>query len=234
MRLARLAGTLVEQRGVRVDKHGLWALVLDSPALASSKALQHYSGFRAQRIIVPNDSGEEFGSDVARHATLQRGTSLQDFLCGRGRMDHGPFACIYLDFTTCFDGSWRPAAELEMPTANLASDGQGACTASPAEDVRALFEFEHVDPDGAVLAVTLAHVRDPGRSARFGGNTLDQWERLRLLVASSAFTRGFCAIPVPARISQAAVATEFWLLGRVGDRRLSRVLQAECDKWLAP
>ncbi|CAK0892845.1 unnamed protein product, partial [Prorocentrum cordatum] len=98
-------------------------------------------------------------------------------------------------------------------------------------DVRELFRGGHVDPGGAVLAVTLAHLREPERQARGRGPGVDQWERLRLLVAAEACRRGLCAAPVPWRVQQRAVATEFWLLGRPGDAWLADMLEAQCAEW---
>jgi len=235
----RLPATAVGRR------HDLWALVLDAPTLASSRALKN-AGFRPERIIVPNDSDSPFGIAAAKHAVVLQGVNLHNYLLGsklatpyvqkagnpHGRRlpTAGPFSCVFCDFTTCLDGSWRPSHELDMG-GEAVEEGCYGDASCPKEDIKTLVRGGHLDPSGAVLAVTLAHMRETGGRARRVGHTADQWERLRMLVASLAVEQGLCAVPVPQRVDQAAVATEFWLLGQPGNTGFVAALDAEGACW---
>ena len=120
-RLAELAQDLWSE----VEAARKWALVLDAPSMSSSTALLT-AGFRAQQIVVPNDSDAVFASNSSSKALVMKGLSLNQFLKqNQGRaaraQKYGPFSCVYCDFTQCLDGSWRPSQELEDPTLSLQS-----------------------------------------------------------------------------------------------------------------
>eukprot|EP00927_Polykrikos_kofoidii_P067152 TRINITY_DN62666_c0_g1_i1.p1 TRINITY_DN62666_c0_g1~~TRINITY_DN62666_c0_g1_i1.p1 ORF type:complete len:319 (-),score=41.44 TRINITY_DN62666_c0_g1_i1:58-1014(-) len=215
-----------------------WALVLDAPSLASSRALRQHAFYSPNRIVVPNDSDAAFDSpaSLAAHAQVLRGVSLHSYLVAQRWASQGPFACVFCDFTSCLDGSWRPSQELDI--AGSAVNGtsvDGQKITSPRDDLVTLFRGRgkrfRIDRSGTVLGVTLAHVRDTGRRARHRGHIVDQWEQLRLLVGTLAARKGLCAVPVPRRVEQTAVATEFWLLGEPGDPILTEVLVDECAQW---
>ena len=96
-----------------------------------------------------------------------------------------------------------------------------------AEDLQSLFRGEHLDEDGALLAVTLAHLRSPNRIPVTGGG--DQWQRLRLLLGTLAQQRGFCGVPVE-RLELKGVATEFWIIGMPGSKRLGMALRKQLER----
>lgn len=99
-----------------------------------------------------------------------------------------------------------------------------------AEDLQSLFHGEHLDEDGALLAVTLAHLRSPQRipvTGVTGGG--DQWQRLRLLLGTLAQQRGFCGVPVE-RLELKGVATEFWIIGMPGSKRLGKALRKQLER----
>ena len=163
-RLAELAQSLC------ASKKDPWALVLDAASLTSSTAL-HGVGFRANRIIVPNDSDAPFGSNCLSKATVLQGLCLQDFIMQNSKTDraYGPFSCVYCDFTECLYGSWKPPQELEELDNTFAAAPQRS---SPGQDLKALFRSGQLE-SGAVLAVTLAHLRSSKKP--------EQWPLLRLL-----------------------------------------------------
>mmetsp|Transcript_23204 Transcript_23204/g.73062 ORF Transcript_23204/g.73062 Transcript_23204/m.73062 type:complete len:281 (-) Transcript_23204:106-948(-) len=238
-------------RGDALPAHDAWALVLDAPSLATSRSLARLAGFRPERIVVPNDSDAAFGPSAAAHATVLQGVTLHGFLSGEGavgtreREGAAPprFSCVFCDFTCCLDGSWRPAQELEAPAARCGTGGGAALGTSPTEDLEALFGRGRLEPSGAVLAVTLSHLRsgDPGRrphASRSGaggsgrGSGAGQWERLHTLLGLLALRQGLCAVPLPPRIEQTAVATEFWLVGLPHDARFRCAVEGECRSWV--
>ena len=164
-RLSELAQSLC------ASKKDPWALVLDAASLASSSALRGV-GFRASRIIVPNDSDVPFGSNCLSKATVLQGLCLQDFIIQNSNKDrsYGPFSCVYCDFTECLYGSWKPPQELEELDHTLAA---APYRSSPGQDLKALFRSGQLE-SGAVLAVTLAHLRSNKQP--------EQWQPLRLLI----------------------------------------------------
>eukprot|EP00435_Cladocopium_sp_Y103_P025768 s893_g6.t1 len=244
-RLAELAQDLWSE----AEAARKWALVLDAPSMSSSTALLT-AGFRAQQIVVPNDSDAVFPSNSSSKALVMKGLSLNQFLKqtqGRGArardQKYGPFSCVYCDFTQCLDGSWKPSQELEDPTLSLQSPSESAEYA------------RHLDEDGALLAVTLAHLRSPQRipvSGAGSGGSTDQWQRLRVLLGTLAQQRGFCGVPVE-RLELKAVATEQGLMqfgahaeqaeqvvneldvGRTGQVSYTEFLAGEQDRllWIA-
>ena len=135
-RLAELAQDLWSE----VEAARKWALVLDAPSMSSSTALLT-AGFRAQQIVVPNDSDVVFPNNSSSKAMVMKGLSLNQFLkqnqAGRGArardQKYGPFSCVYCDFTQCLDGSWKPSQELEDPTLSLQTPSESEY-ASPLEE----------------------------------------------------------------------------------------------------
>ncbi|CAE7514973.1 unnamed protein product, partial [Symbiodinium sp. KB8] len=206
-RLAELAQSLC------ASKKDPWALVLDAASLTSSTAL-HGVGFRANRIIVPNDSDAPFGSNCLSKATVLQGLCLQDFIMQNSKTDraYGPFSCVYCDFTECLYGSWKPPQELEELDNTFAAAPQRS---SPGQDLKALFRSGQLE-SGAVLAVTLAHLRSSKKP--------EQWPLLR--IGALAAELGWCSVVVD-RLEQRAVATEFWVLGEPRDTALQELLKAE-------
>ena len=97
-----------------------------------------------------------------------------------------------------------------------------------AEDLQSLFHGEHLDEDGALLAVTLAHLRSPQRIPVTGPGG-DQWQRLRLLLGTLAQQRGLCGVPVE-RLELKGVATEFWIIGMPGSNRLGKALRKQLER----
>lgn len=250
-RLAELAYKVASSRlGLRPvnrprssSQHNLWALVLDAPSLSTSKALKQIAGFRTDHIVVPNDSDALFPADASTHAVVLSGRTLGSVLAEQP--PRATFTCIFFDFTVCLDGSWRPSQDLES-LSDLVGDtslkrvtdlpDMHACgsvpSSTPLEDIHALFSNSYIDAQGAVLGVTLAHVRDLQRKAKRGGSALGQWERLRLLIGTLASQHNLCAVQVPWREEQAAVATEFWVLGSPYDDGLHALLHDECARWV--
>ena len=212
-RLAELAKPLAAL------KSDPWALVLDAASLASSTAL-HGAGFRAGRIIVPNDSDAPFSSNSLSKATVIQGLSLKDFIMQNSKKDrsvggYGPFTCVYCDFTECLYGSWRPPQELEEPGTPTV-----AYRSSPGQDLQALFRTGQL-ASGALLAVTLAHLRSNKKP--------EQWPQLRLLIGALAAEQGWCSVVVD-RLEQRAVATEYWVLGEPDNVGLQQVLKKELSE----
>ncbi|CAJ1394171.1 unnamed protein product [Effrenium voratum] len=227
--LGRLARCVASHPRHSVVVGGPWALVLDAPSLSSSKALVA-SGFRPEKVVVPNDSdaAAAFPEDAARFARVLKGLSLREFLrrnppaelpdsLDAESFGFGPFSCVYCDFTQCLYGSWRPSQELEDPSAPL--EREATLSSSPLEDLQALVPQLR---SPALLGVTLAHLRNSRRQEA-------QWPKLQQMLATAQ--RGWSQARVGDRIELKAVATEFWLLGEDGPD--FRELQKELEQsWL--
>lgn len=101
------------------------------------------------------------------------------------------------------------------------------------KDLQSLFLGHLEHQDAVLLGVTLAHLRSPQRhpstqrSQRRG--IIDQWQRLRLLLGTLAHRNGLCSVAVE-RLELKGVATEFWLLGIPGSKRLEEALKKQLER----
>lgn len=96
------------------------------------------------------------------------------------------------------------------------------------QDLQTLFHGGHLDHQGALLAVTLAHLRSPQRIPATGA-AVDQWQRLRILLGTMAYHHGLCSVSVE-RVELKGVATEFWMLGEPGSKRLENALKKQLQR----
>ena len=101
------------------------------------------------------------------------------------------------------------------------------------KDLQSLFLGHLEHQDAVLLGVTLAHLRSPQRHPstqrpqRRG--IIDQWQRLRLLLGTLAHRNGLCSVAVE-RLELKGVATEFWLLGIPGSKRLEEALKKQLER----
>ncbi len=99
------------------------------------------------------------------------------------------------------------------------------------KDLQSLFLGHLEHQDAVLLAVTLAHLRSPQRhpSTNRRSGIIDQWQRLRLLLGTLAHRNGLCSVAVE-RLELKGVATEFWLLGKPGSKRLEEALKKQLER----